>query len=124
MRHAAVDGRHAKLLRARDDAELLGDLRRQLSRRDEHERAHARVAVAEALRDRDGERERLARARRRAREDVETGERVRKDEGLDAERFVDAAGGERVHNGRAHAEFAKGLLLHMLFDSFVGSRPV
>ena len=94
----------------RADVDDVGDLPRELARRDEDERARPLVGGRRALDDRDRERERLARARRRLREHVEARERVREDERLDGERFVDGAGCERVGDRRGHTELAERLL--------------
>src|SRR5205823_14546669 len=85
--------------------------------RDEHERRDASVGRGGALRDRNREGERLPRPCRRLGEDVEPRERIGQDQLLDSERFVDRASGERVGDGRGHAELAKRLLGHVLFDS-------
>ena len=61
-------------------------------------------AVVRALDERDPERERLARAGRGLGENVEAGERVRQDELLDCERFVELVLGERVNERRADAQ--------------------
>ena len=103
-RRAAVGGCAADPERRAEQRELLGHLQRELARRDEDERRGRLLVGRDALDERQPEGERLARARRRLAEDVAAGERVGDDEGLDAERLGDAAGGERVLDFRAHAE--------------------
>jgi hypothetical protein len=99
--------------RAFRSAHLLGDLRGELARGGEDQRARAAVARLDAVDDRDAEGERLAAARGRAGEDVAAGEHVGDDEVLDGEGGFDAAGGERVDDRVRHAEIGEGLLMHL-----------
>ena len=73
--------------RRAEQRQLLGDLQRELARRDEDERRGRLLVGREPLDERQPEGERLARAGRRLAEDVAAGERVGDDEGLDAERL-------------------------------------
>ena len=103
-RRAAVGDADADALRRGERRELVGDLERELAGRHEHERGRRLPVGRRALDERQAEGERLARSGRRLRQHVEAGERVREDERLDTERLDDAAGRERLLDGRAHAE--------------------
>src|SRR5262249_11301465 len=103
-RDAAVDGRDPQVVRTRERAEVVGDLKRELARRHEHERRGATVRAAGALDERDAESECLARARRGLGEDVEPRESVGQDVFLDGERRVNRSRSECANNGRADAE--------------------
>ncbi len=94
--HPAVHSGYPKAVRGRDRREILGDLNRELPRRDEDERARAPVLLGRALDDRNREREGLARPGRRLCEHIEARERVREDKRLNGERLVNRACGERV----------------------------
>jgi hypothetical protein len=120
-RDAAVRDLDPEALRLGERAELVGHLARELAGRDEDERRGSPVGMLRPLHDRNGEGERLARARRGAGENVEPSEGVREDERLDAKRRFDGASGERVDDGRRHAELAERLL-HRVFDFLSGSR--
>ena len=85
----AVRGRDREALGLSEPLELCGHLGRELSGRDEHERRGAGIAGHRALDDRQREGERLARPRRRASENVQSCERIGKDELLDPKRMVD-----------------------------------
>jgi hypothetical protein len=113
-RHAAVDGCDLEAVRGCDRGEVLGDLHGELPRRDEDQRARALVAAGRALDDRDREGECLARPCRRLREHVEAREGIREDVGLNGERLVDRACGERVGNARGHAELTERLVKHVV----------
>ena len=82
-------------------------LQRELARRHEDECAGALARPGRPLDERQAEGERLAGAGRRLGEDVEAGERVRKDEVLDGKGMGDAGGGERPNDGCADAELLK-----------------
>ena len=109
-RLAAVGCCDLQPFRPDDGLELRGHLRGELARGHEHERRRPRVGGRRVLDDRQREGQRLARAGRGPRENVEAGERVGKDQLLDAEGCVDRASGERVGNGRRHAKLAERLL--------------
>ena len=100
----AVDRGDLQSPRGGDRPKLVDDLRGELARRDEDERARMGGCVGGALDQRDAEGECLARPRRRRREDVDAGERVGQNESLDRERRVDVAPGQGLGHGRAHAE--------------------
>ena len=107
---AAVDGGDGDVAGAGERAQLLDDLARQLAGGGEDERRGAARGGVDAVDQRDAERERLARPGRRLGEHVAAGEHVGDDELLDGERLVDAALGERAHDGARHAEIGEGLL--------------
>jgi hypothetical protein len=109
-RRTAVDGLDLQAGRLGHVAELVGHLRGELARRDEDESARRPVLGTGALEHGHAERERLARARRRLGEHVEACEGVLEHHRLDPEGRDDVAGGERLHDGRAHAERGKGLV--------------
>ncbi len=87
-----------------EEGQFLRHLQRELARRDKDERSRSLLLCREPLDERQPEGERLAGSRRRLAEDVAASERVGDDEGLDAERLGDAAGGEPVLDLRAHAQ--------------------
>jgi hypothetical protein len=102
---AAVHGGDAQGAGMGDRVHLLGDLGDELPGRREDQRGGTRGMVRlDAVDDGNGEGKRLARAGRGAHEDVAPGEHVADDQSLDGERFVDAAGGERVGNGSRYAQ--------------------
>ena len=106
---AAEGGGDAQAAGARERRGLVGDLHGELARRHQHEAGRDAGVAADALGHRDREGERLAAARGRLREDVASGERVRKDELLDGEGSRDAALRERSADVLGRAEGAKGL---------------
>ena len=111
---AAVDGRDAEIPPLGKQRELGRHLGRQLAGRHENERGRLAVGGLGALDDRQAEGEGLARAGRRLRQDVEAGERVRKDERLDREWCGDASLLERLRNVSADSERAERLLRHVV----------
>jgi len=115
-RSAAVGEAHLDALRRCERLDIPCDLERELAGRHEDERGRGLAVGGGPLDERNAEGERLARAGRCLGEDVAAVERVRQDEGLDAERLGDAAGRERLLNRLAHAERAK-CVRHMKFDS-------
>src|SRR6266550_4643828 len=122
-RRAAIRERDLHALGGRIGADLVGDLERELAGRHEDERLGSRTVDVDPFDERHPECECLARAGRRLREDVAAGQRIGQDERLDVKRFDDAAGRERLLDGRAHAERAE-TLLHVVFDSFRNSLVV
>ena len=109
-RDSAVGGGDREPLGLCERPELVCHLRGELARRHEHERRGTSSGGRRALDDRESEGERLARPGRRPDEDVHASEGVGQDELLDPEGLVDRASGERVGDGRRHAELAKRLL--------------
>jgi len=114
QRCAAVDGDDVEASDGSQRLELLRDLLRELTGRNEDERRGFVPVRFRPLHDWHRERERLARAGRRLREHVEAGECVRQHELLDAEWLMHVARGERIHDGFAHAEHTKRLLRQVL----------
>src|SRR5205823_11788750 len=77
--NAAVHGGNLHALRVDDAAELVGDLRCELTSRNEDERGGTLLVLLQPLDDGDGERERLAGSGARLGEHVASGDRVGKD---------------------------------------------
>ena len=106
-RHAAVDGGHLETLGRHERLELCAHLSGELAGRDENECRRTGVGGCGSFDDRQGERKRLPGSGRRFCEHVEPCEGIRQDEGLDPERLVDGASGERVDNRGRHAKLAE-----------------
>jgi hypothetical protein len=108
-RRSAVDRGDPEVAGDRERLQVGDDLRGELARRDEHERARMPSCARRPLDHRNAERERLAGPRRRRRQDVDTGESIGKNETLDRERRGDAETVQSLHDRRAHAERRKRL---------------
>ena len=108
--HPAVDRCHLEVTDVCDRAELLGDLARELTRRDEDQRHRAAAVRRDPLHDRRGEGERLARAGSRTGEHVAPGHRVGKDERLDREGLLDPSHRERPDDRSRDAEVGESWL--------------
>ena len=94
-RHTAEERLHARAVAPGELAQLAGNLRRELTGRDEHQSAGAPALGSVAVHDeRDAERQGLARTGRRLAGDVTSGEGVGEGQGLDRKGGGDAAVGQ------------------------------
>ena len=105
----------------RDRADVVHDLRGELTRRCEDQRGGSRIVGVDPLDERDSERERLARAGGRFGEHVAAGENVADHVALDRERLGDPAAERALTTARETPRSAKDAV--DMYDSLAAQGP-